>query len=82
MAPVRSSTSLRILEIGTIESSVSSSKPNARPRFASGSTSAASTGLPSAAYNLASVAAKVVLPTPPFPVTAIFILRHPPFITF
>ena len=37
---------------------------------------------PSAAYNLASVAAKVVLPTPPFPVTAIFILCHPPFITF
>ena len=37
---------------------------------------------PSSAYNLASVAAKVVFPTPPLPVTAIFILRLPPFITF
>ena len=33
-------------------------------------------------YGLASVAAKVVFPTPPLPVTAIFILRLPPFITF
>ena len=76
-APVRSSTSLRILDIGTISSSSSSEKPSARPRFASGSASAARTGLPSSAYILASVAANVVFPTPPLPVIAIFIILSP-----
>ena len=40
--------------------------PGASPRLASGSTSAARTGLPSAAYRRARVAANVVLPTPAF----------------
>ena len=49
LAPVLSWTSFLILEIGIMESNTSSSNPSANPRFASGSTSAANTLLPSSA---------------------------------
>ncbi len=54
-----------------------SSIPSAEARFISGSASMASTSIPSCARSRASVPASVVLPTPPFPVIAIFmVLQH------
>ncbi len=70
LAPVLSSMSASISAIGTILSMPS--KPRVAPRFASGSASIAMTRFPFSATCLMIRLAIVVLPTPPFPVTASF----------
>ena len=69
-APVRSAMSSSISPMGVIPSG--SGKPSVAARLLSGSPSTAITWAPSLANEAASPALSVVLPTPPFPLTAIF----------
>ena len=75
-AAVLSEINFLISDIGTIESYTSFGNPNAKPRLASGSASTATTLYPSSANILDNIEEKVVFPTPPLPVIAIFILYH------
>src|SRR5208282_652387 len=72
---VRSATSSFIWLRGTMLSG--SGTPRARARLASGSASTASTFLPWSLKYLISRAARVVLPTPPLPLMAIFMYNLP-----
>jgi hypothetical protein len=71
-APVLSSTMSFMSERGTISSAASGDIPIETARLASGSASMASTFLPSSAKLRARPPARVLLPTPPFPLIASF----------
>ncbi len=73
-APVLSSISWRRLEMGVIEDACSGRIPMAEAKLASGSASTAKTWYPSLLKKWAKMPAMVVLPVPPFPVTANFMV--------